>query len=283
LTRPGDVVLTEALNYSGVRRLADLCRVTLIGIPVDTEGLRANAIADACARHAPKVILTTPVTLNPTTATQDLRRRKALIAVAQRYSMMIIEDDIYGHLAGDATPPLAALWPDGVVHVTSLSKCVAPGVRVGYVAAKERLISRLLDALLSLSWTAGSLHTAVANELIGSGAARACAAAHRTEALNRLALARRILGQPVAAGPAATYHGWLRLPAAWSERDAAAAFQRHGIIVSPAHHFVIGEQAAPAAVRLSLGAIADQASLELALGTMASVLDSREVGVSGIV
>ena len=141
-------------------------------------------------------------------------------------------------------------------------------------------MSALRDALLLTSWTAPSLQAAVANELIDSGRAQACALSHREEALRRMAVARRLLGPALIAGPAATYHAWLRLPPRWRERDATAALWRHGVRVSPAHHFVFGAQETPSAVRLSLGAVAEIATLERALRTIASVLGSspREQG-----
>jgi DNA-binding transcriptional MocR family regulator len=282
VTLPGDVVLTESLNYTGVRRLGDLCRIHLVGIGVDDQGLRPDELDAACDRHSPKAILTTPVTLNPTTATQDLQRRKALIAVAKRRSIMIIEDDIYGRLAGDETPPLAALSPDGVIYVTSLSKCVAPGLRVGYLHAPERVGIRARDALQLTSWTAPSLHAAIATEMIASGLAQACANAHRAEARHRMALAHSVFRKGFVAGPAATYHGWLRLPKAWQEREATTAFHRHGVQVSPAHHFLLGGDDAPAAVRLSLGAV-DRSALERALHALAGVLEVRSPASSSVV
>lgn len=282
LTRPGDVVLTEALNYTGVRRLAELCRIRLVGVAIDAHGLRADELAEACKRHSPKAILTTPVTLNPTGATQDLRRRQAVIAVAQQHSLAIVEDDIYGSLAGDETPPLAALWPQGVIYVTSLSKCVAPGLRAGYLHAPERFGYRLRSALQLLSWTAPSMHAAVASELIASGNARACAQAHADEARWRTALAHATIRSGWVSVPQAAYHGWLHLPEDWRVRDAAAVFHRHGVLVSPSHHFALEQSAEPGAVRVSLGAVT-RAALQTALESMAAALEGPSPASASIV
>lgn len=283
LTRPGDAVVCEGLNYTGLRRLAELCRVRLVPVAVDDRGMRPDALAEACEKERPKAILTTPVTLNPTTATQDAKRRRAIIAAADRASAMIVEDDIYGHLSGDAEPPLVALRPEGVVYLTSLSKCVAPGLRVGYVVGPERYMSRLRDALMGFSWIAPSLAAGLAQEMITSGLATACARAHRAEALARMALAADVLGTAITAGPAATYHAWLRLPPKWNERDAAAALRRHGVVVSPAQHFAMGEFLAPPALRLSLGAASNRATLGRALQTVAGVIASRPSTAAAIV
>ena len=108
-----------------------------------------------------------------------------------------------------------------------------------------------------------------------SGAARECASAHRAEALRRGALARQLLGASFVSGPLAAYHGWLRLPAPWQDHDAVAAMQRQGVLVSPAHSFHLGEGPAPPALRLSLGAAPDIATLERALAAVGATLRSK--------
>lgn len=282
-TSPGDLVACEELDYTGIRRIAEACRLKLVGVAVDGGGMRPDALQAACAGRAPKAILCTPVTLNPTTATLDLARRKAIVAIARRAGATLIEDDIYGHLAADPLPTLASLDPERVIYVSSLSKCVAPGLRIGYLAAPERLMARLNEALLVLGWTAPALHAALARELVSSGAAKECADAHRAEALRRAELARRHLGSAFISGPLAAYHGWLRLPAPWQDHDAAAALQRQGVLVSPAHNFHVGESPVPAALRLSLGATPNLGTLAQALATIAATLGSKPRHAGAIV
>jgi DNA-binding transcriptional MocR family regulator len=283
LTRPGDVVACEGINYTGIRRLGELCGLKLVGVDVDERGMRADSLASILKDGKAKAIVCTPVTLNPTTATQDAERRKAIVDLAKQHSVPIVEDDIYGQLAGDRTPPMAAYWPQGVIYISGLSKCIAAGLRVGYLYVPDPFRSRARDALLRLSWTAPSFHIAISTELIRSGHAAACAAAHRTEALKRMQLARKILRELfVPKGDVAAYHGWMRVPEPWQEQDATAAFRRHGILVSPAHDFVIGARATPSAIRLGLGGVEDINVLERALVSIADLLIMRPAGLSSI-
>jgi DNA-binding transcriptional MocR family regulator len=283
LTRPGDAVACEGLNYSGIRRLGELCRLELRGVEVDDQGMRPDALATMLRGGEVKAIVCTPVTLNPTTATQGLDRRRAIVEVAKRHSVPIVEDDIYGRLAGDDLPPLAALWPQGVMYVSGLSKCVAPGLRVGYLFPPPQLRSRAHDALLLLAWTAPSLHIALATEMIRTGRAAACAAAHRAEAVRRTALARKLL--PGLFRPRielASYHAWLQLPEPWHEREAAVTLRRHRILVSPAHDFVVAPHATPAALRISLGGVEDVHVLERSLMTLPDLLATQPTGLGSI-
>ncbi|HSV21202.1 MAG TPA: PLP-dependent aminotransferase family protein [Casimicrobiaceae bacterium] len=283
LARPGEAIACEALNYSGIRRLAELCRLDLVGVDVDEQGMRPDSLASAVRGGKIKAIVCTPVTLNPTTATQGAERRRAIVDLARRNSVPIIEDDIYGRLAGDELPPLATLWPQGVVYVSGLSKCVAPGLRVGYLCPPPALRSRVHDALLLLAWTAPSLHIALATELIRTGSAAECALAQRAEASRRMALARKLLPSLFASRIAlASYHAWLNLPEPWHEREATGALRRHRILVSPAHDFVVGSRAAPAAVRIGLGGVEDANVLERALVTIPDLLATQSSGLGSI-
>src|SRR5580704_18165401 len=98
LTRPGDTILSEDLTYPGTRSIAAQLGLKLVGLPMDDEGVDADAFADACARLAPKALYLNPTLLNPTTHTISERRRIAIAAVARRFGVPIIEDDPYGFL-----------------------------------------------------------------------------------------------------------------------------------------------------------------------------------------
>ena len=278
LARPGDAVLVEALAYPGLQGAAAAAAVRLVGVDIDDEGVRPDALDAACARHAPKALFCVPTLQNPTTAVMSPGRQRDVIDVARRHSLRIVEDDICGPLFPDATP-LAALAPESVVYVGSLSKCVAPGLRTAFVLAPTpdeavRLGAAVRASVLMLS----PLPLAVASAWIADGTAQRAAADIRTEAAARGELARRIFGEASVSAPPGSLHAWLRLPSTWTVAAFVAQAQQHGVRVAPADWYLMPAAedrapAPPAAVRLSLGAEPDRAQLERALRTVAGILD----------
>ncbi|MCP5153051.1 MAG: PLP-dependent aminotransferase family protein [Ectothiorhodospiraceae bacterium] len=152
LLQPGDTVLTEQLTYGGA--LTRLARkgVEVVGIPLDEEGLRVDALRatlEELRRRGvrPKFLYTIPTVQNPTGAIMGLERRRAVLAAAAEYDIAIFEDECYADLvwSGERPPALRALDTDGrVVHIGSFSKSIAPALRTGYVVADWPVMSRLL-------------------------------------------------------------------------------------------------------------------------------------------
>ena len=142
---PGDVVLAEAPSYPGAMRTIRAQGARLETVPVDADGLRPEALAEtmeALSRSGarPKLLYTIPNFHNPTGATLSLERRRAVLEIAQRHRLLIVEDDAYGEIRfeGEGVPSLFALsGGDGVLKVGTFSKTLATGLRVGWVAAAQ--------------------------------------------------------------------------------------------------------------------------------------------------
>lgn len=148
LLQPGDAVLVEEPTYLGMIERMDLQGLRLLGVPLDEEGIRLDALECLLQTQHPRLLYTIPTFHNPTGISMSLQRRKALLELAARYGLLILEDDVYGLLSydGPALPPLKALDTTGlVIYLTSFSKVLMPGLRLGVLAAA----SPLLDALIS--------------------------------------------------------------------------------------------------------------------------------------
>jgi 2-aminoadipate transaminase len=152
LLEPGDTVLIEEDCYQGsINRLRRL-GVNPVGIPLDRDGLRIEALAAALeglARRGvrPKYIYTIPTVQNPTGTVLSLERRRELLRLAAAHGVPVFEDECYCDLvwSGDRPPALYAMSENGgVVQIGSFSKSVAPALRVGYILAPWEVMSRLL-------------------------------------------------------------------------------------------------------------------------------------------
>lgn len=139
VTRPGDIVVVESPTFYAA--LQALERLNLKAVEVAThprEGIDLAALAEALARHPVKACWLMPSFQNPLGSLMPEEKKRALVALLARHQVPLIEDDVYGelHFAPERPPPAKAFDTEGLVmHCSSFSKCLAPGYRVGWVAA----------------------------------------------------------------------------------------------------------------------------------------------------
>jgi DNA-binding transcriptional MocR family regulator len=272
LAAPGDVVLAESLTYPVFKTLAGLLHLKVQGIPVDGQGLRPEAFEAACKGGAARFLYTIPTIQNPTASILPEARRRKIAAIAEAHDVIILEDDIYGLLPAERSLPLARHAPEHTVYVTSLSKTVAPGLRIGFLTAPARLVDRMIAALGATTWMAAPLLAELAASLIEDGTAAAILKGKRKEAEARQALAARILGLPGGGAQPHSFHLWLPLPDPWSGEDFAAKARQRGVAVNPGGVFVAGTGKPPAAVRVCLGAARTRDRLETGLVILRDIL-----------
>jgi 2-aminoadipate transaminase len=148
----GDTIVTEAETYQGALNRWTRRGVNAVGIPLDGEGMRMDALAtalDDLKRRGirPKYIYTVPTVQNPTGTILSEARRLDMLRLAEQHGVPIFEDDCYSDLIwdGQRPPALHALSKHGgVIHIGSFSKSIAPALRVGYIVADWSLIARML-------------------------------------------------------------------------------------------------------------------------------------------
>ena len=283
LLSPGDLVLTEALTYPGMKALASLLSLRLQGLTMDEDGLLPDALAAACRSGSPRALYCLPTLQNPTTAVMPEARRREIAAVAREHGLLVVEDDVHGHLPEKAPRPLSAHLPELAVYLNGTSKSLAPGLRVGFIAAPKGLVPRLGAAIRGTTWMAAPLMAEIAARWIQDGTAEAVLGRKRKEAAARQALAARVLaGARFDAHPAA-YHVWLHLPEPWRADGFAAAARAQGVVVTPAAAFAAtggasprggGRRGAavPEAVRVCLGAARDRLELERGLNVLGGLV-----------
>jgi 2-aminoadipate transaminase len=148
----GDTVITEQDTYQGALNRLTRLGVNMVGIPLDEDGMRMDALAAALAGLKakgikPKYIYTIPTVQNPTGTIMPETRRAELLKLSQQYGVPIFEDDCYADLIWDGKRPPAVHAMDqtgSVIHIGSFSKSIAPALRVGYIVAPWNVLSRML-------------------------------------------------------------------------------------------------------------------------------------------
>lgn len=273
VTQPGDRVLCAQLEYAGLPALARHYGLRLDGVAIDEEGILPDALETACHSGGAKVLYCVPTYQNPTTGIMSEARRREIVAVAERNGLTIIEDDIFGLLSEETHTPLQALAPERTVFLTSLSKIIAPALRIGYLAGPRALTDRLATAMRAICWMAVPLTAELASRWIEDGTADEILAARRREAAARRALALEILGRWTPQASPGAVMLWLPLPEPWRSSDFAAEAQRRGVVVTPAEVCAVGRHTVAHAVKVSLGPPRDRAELEEGLRRIAAVLE----------
>ncbi|NIA52989.1 PLP-dependent aminotransferase family protein [Massilia sp. TW-1] len=282
LTQPGDVILAEPVTYPGLRAAATQFGRHVIAVAADKHGMVPDMLEEACRRHKPGLVYLNPTLQNPTTVTMPERRRKELAGIARRCNVRIVEDDPYWLLAEAPPPPIATFAPERVVYVSTLSKCLTPGLRVAFVLVRDlHERERFLAALRSFALMVAPLTAALATQWILDGSADGLLEGVRKEARLRHRMARDILaGRYGGAGDG--LHVWIELPAYWTSAQLARAAEGEGIAVTPAEAFATGAGSVNA-IRISLGSIKDRGGLRAGLQRLSQLLAGRPESFSAAV
>jgi len=146
---PGDSVLLEDPSYLGAIQAFNQYQPRYITVPVNSEGMEPAALKEALDHRKPKFIYAVPTFQNPSGITMSLERRKFLLKIAREKNIPIVEDDPYGRLRfkGKHLPTLYSLAKGkGVIYLSTFSKLLSPGIRLGFVVAQKEIIQELVYA-----------------------------------------------------------------------------------------------------------------------------------------
>lgn len=275
ITRPGDAMLCDAVTYQGISALCRSLGLQPVPIAMDDEGMRPDALAQACRSIRPRAVFLVPTLHNPTTVTLSAERRREIETVARAGGMLIIEDDVYRALKPDAPESFASFAPDITIHIGSLSKCVAPGLRLGVVFAPPQVAADIAAMLRIDCWSTSPLAALVAARLIEDGHADRIIAGQRAEFAVRQRLVRDVLaGLDVATDEDST-HAWLRLPEPWRVGAFVRACAQQGVGVLSGEAFAVSRDIAPHAVRINVGAARSREEHTGALRTIGEILSGN--------
>lgn len=281
-TKPGDVLLTEEFTYSGMKALSHQMHLKLRGVPVDGEGLRPDALEAACRATRARVLYCMPRLHNPTSAVMPERRRRQIASLAEKHRLTVIEDDVYGFLSPER-PSLAALIPDRTIFVSSVSKSLFPGMRLGCAVAPPGLLEKLRAAV----WTTTICVPPISADLLcgwmEDGTASRILEWKRHEVAARQAMVRRLLNGHRLLTHASSPHVWLHLPSRWTTDAFAAEMRTQGVLVNASTAFTVGDHVSPRAIRLCIGTPRTRAGLEQALTRIVETLSERAPAARAVV
>ena len=162
---PGDTVLTDGPTYLGAIQAWRAYEARFVTVPLDEDGTRVDLVEDVLKREAVKFIYCLPNFHNPAGVTLSMQRRRRLVDLAARYGVFIIEDDPYGELRfeGEDITPIVVMHKENTVYLSTFSKTLSPGIRLGWIVAPAKVIGRLVQAKQG-----ADLHTSIFIQMVAN-------------------------------------------------------------------------------------------------------------------
>ena len=270
LLKPGDVIAADALTYSGFKVLAEALHLEVVAIPVNEQGPDLAALEKLCRSRSVRAVYSMPTLHNPLGWVMPIEQREELAAIVRRHDLTLIEDAAYAFLVEDPPRPLIDLAPERTVYVSGLSKNIATGLRVGFIAAPAAHVPALERVIRATTWNTPGLMTAIVCGWLDDGTVIELEAQKRHDAQARQALAAELLkGLPCVAHPN-SYFLWLPLPEDVRADQIVVELMQKQISVTTAEPFAVSAHV-PHAIRLALGSV-EMDVLRQALTTVRKVI-----------
>ena len=266
LLQPGDVIAVDALTYPGFKALALALHLEVLAIPVTQSGPDLDALERLCRSRSVRAIYSMPTLHNPLGWVMSLEQRQQLIAIARAHDLHIIEDAAYAFLVENPPSPLAELAPERTVYVSGLSKNVAAGLRVGFIAAPAQTIAALERMIRVTAWNTPGVMTSIASAWLDDGTVSRLEVQKRQDAQARQIIADEQLAGLHSVRHPFSYFVWLPLAEDARAEQVVTALLREQISVSTAQPFAISTHV-PHAIRLALASV----EMEALRGALAKV------------
>lgn len=280
VAEPGDVILTEELSYPGIKAIADMLKLRLIGVPMDNHGMLPDAVESLCRTSKVRALYTIPTLQNPTNCILPESRKKAIAAIADKYDFAIVEDEIHRCLIRNPPPLFAEIAPHRTYLIASTSKVVAGGLRVGFLLGPSEAKKKLLQTLRASAWMVSLLTFEIFSIWMDDGTVDDIIIRRRRESHARHGLACELLGQYSMNSHPASYFLWLRLPEGWTQTQFSMEAYRQGVAVAPAETFAVQEKEASHAVRVCYVTPENREILQVGLERLGQILEGRPTAFS---
>lgn len=251
--KPGDWVIVESPTYHGAIALLETLGARIIGIPMQADGMNLVLLEQYLRSHRPKLIYTISTLHNPTGITTSADHRQQLIAVANRYDCLVLEDNAYEGLHFEPLPPPIKAFDqqDRVTYVGTFSKTLMPGLRVGYLVAPNAHRQGLLRQKLLHDFHVATISQAVVSEYLATGYYRRHLDQLRMQNRQNRERMLQALSQHFPTGttwtiPQGGFFLWVHLPEPFPLRRISQAALLQGVLFASGAAFFPDRQGYPA-------------------------------------
>ncbi len=251
IMRPNDTLLTESVSYPGISPLVERYHLKIKTIEIDEQGIIPESLDDCCRKFIPKCLFINPRIHNPTTAKMSSARKKLIAKIAEKYKLFIIEDDILSHHTEPSTP-IYNYYPKRTIYISSVSKSLAPSLRVGIIISNDDLIKKIGSTLKNDIWMTSPIMSEIATYWINNGIAEQLLRADKYELARRSSYLEEIFKNSDYVYSSGSPHVWLYLPNNWTPRKFSESMKNEGVLIKNSDDFVLNNKNMINAVRVSL-------------------------------
>ena len=245
----GDTILTERPTFLGALQTFYMYGAHVVGVSNDENGIDLTDLEDKMKRYHPKFFYVIPNFQNPSGRTWSLEERKNVLALAEKYNVLLLEDDPYGELRyeGMPIPPIQQFDQNGlVIHLSSFSKTICPGLRVGYTTAAPAIVQKMFVAKQGVDVMTSNLSQVLVDGFLRSGryaehVANNCQF-YRTQMLGMLDAIEKYFPKDVSVvRPEGGLFLWAELPEQIDADRLSYEAMERGVAYVPGEHFFSDE------------------------------------------
>ncbi|MFJ8258392.1 PLP-dependent aminotransferase family protein [Peribacillus asahii] len=252
LSKPGDRIGVDHHTYPGLKTVAAMLSVQIVPIKSENYEMSPTSFEYACKNENIKGIYLIPDYHNPTASFMSVENRKRIAAIAKKYNQFIIEDGSYHLLNQKPLPAVASFAPEQVIYIASLSKSLAPGLRLAYVAVPSQFKEPISKALYNLNITVSPLLAELTARTIVSNQFEVLIERHREQTIRRNQIVNQYFADYTCLGVKTGIFRWLLLPGEITGAEFEKLAAGQGVQVYAAERFVVGNSCPERAVRVSV-------------------------------
>lgn len=277
ISEPGETVMAEEVNYALLRNTFKNAHVQPTCLEMDSEGLTPSAFEHAARTTKSRTLYVVPTLQNPTTSTMSMKRREDIVSIARKYAVTIVEDDIFRLLDARVQPPtFYTLAPDITYHITSLSKTLAPGLRIGFVVTPQGQERSMRAHVRTMASRTVGITGEIARYWIETDLADTILARTRSElSALRGSFIDVFKGCTYRCEPGAPF-AWLELPQHWNMPRFVATLQNKNIKVTPGSAFQLLPNQTSQHIRICFGTTARGFMVRKAFETIRNLMREQD-------
>jgi DNA-binding transcriptional MocR family regulator len=272
-TEPGDVVLTPELSHPSIKLLAEQHQLKIHGLPLDRHGPDVDALEEACRELEPRLFYCAPTIHTPTAKTLPEEQRRAVAEIAERYDVLIVEDEPTVFLLPEPIPPISSFAPQRSFLLCHTWLALSLGINTTYMVVPEAWKERMSTSVAATSGITPALVSEIAAMWIESDVADRLIRARRAEMNARNAMTVEMLGERALFTHPCGHHVWVELPPPWTAELFVVRAEQCGVAVNNGEWFQVEPGPAPEAVRICIGNAPGREALRWALQTLDHLID----------